>query len=174
MGTRIRRVIPFERDPKRDPGREPRHGFDRRGREQFERADLARRTLDASADASRNAGSSRAAWLIGPLLLCSIGAAIAFVMRGPDQVFGVAFGLVLALGLVWILISALFPASADRRCPQCGRATVIRIDVRVLTGLRCRSCSWRDESASAFVHAEDDGEPFEDAVLRERGRFRRF
>lgn len=93
-----------------------------------------------------------------------------FIFRGPDQIFGIAFGVVLSLGLLWILVSALLPAKPDRKCPQCGRDKLVRIDARKLHGLRCRACSWRDETASAFIHAEDDGGALEDIVLRERSR----
>jgi hypothetical protein len=163
-------VIPFEREPKRDRGREPSRSFERRAQRDL--------TNDATPHADPGAASrrdlaSRAGWLIGPLCLCAIAAAMLFVFRGPDEIFAIAFGLVLAIGLAWILISALFPASADRQCPRCGRASVVRADPNALTGLRCRACGWRDDSASSFIHAEDDGAPFEDVVLRERGRFRR-
>jgi len=162
-------VIPFEREPRRDRGREPKRDFARRAVLPETQAELA---ADESAPAPRT-GIDRAGWLIGPLLLCCVACAMLFIFRGPDQVFGIAFGVVLGLGLLWILVSALLPAQPDRNCPQCGRKTVERIDARTLHGLRCRACSWRDESASSFVHAEDDGRPLEDIVLRERGRFRR-
>jgi ribosomal protein L37AE/L43A len=97
-----------------------------------------------------------------------------FVFRGPDGVFGVVFGLVLALGLVWVVVSVLHPSHADRRCPRCGRGALERADRDSLAGVRCRSCSWRDDTASAFLLAEDEGEPFEDVVLRERTSRRRY
>lgn len=114
-------------------------------------------------------GEARGAWLLPPLMLAAIAAGALFVFRGPDQIFGVVFGLVLALGIVWILISTLLPARADRTCPLCGREGLVRLDSRSTQGLSCRLCSWRDESASAFLLAEEEGS-FEDAVLRERGR----
>jgi ribosomal protein L37AE/L43A len=162
-------VIPFEREPRRDRGREPKRDFARRTALPDASGEL---TKPSPAPAART-GVDRAGWMIGPLLLCCVACAMLFIVRGPDQIFGVAFGIVLCVGLVWILVSALLPARADRNCPQCGRKTVQRIDARTLHGLRCRACSWRDESASAFIHAEDDGRPLEDIVLRERGRFRR-
>jgi hypothetical protein len=113
---------------------------------------------------------SRAAWLAAPLLLAAIAAGVAFVLRGPDGVFGIAFGLVLVLGLGWILVSALFPARAERTCPQCGQEALERLDPDSAQGVVCRLCAWADESASAFLLLEDDGRPFEDIVLRGRGR----
>lgn len=115
-----------------------------------------------------------AGWLVAPLCLAALGAGVLLVLRGPDRVFGLVFALVLALGLGWIVISSLFPARADRTCPSCGKPTLSRLDPRTTHGLRCRSCPWRDETASSFLLAEDDGAPFEDIVLRERRQPRRF
>ena len=119
--------------------------------------------------ARRPARESRAAWFAAPLLLAAIAAGMAFVLRGPDQVFGVAFGIVVALGIGWVLVSALFPARADRTCPQCGGEGLERLDPDSSQGVVCRLCSWADESASSFLLLEDEGDPFEDIVLRGRG-----
>lgn len=169
-------MIPFEREPKRDRGREPRDNSPRSDRLRAGRGEVDRRLRESEAPQLAESGlsSGSAGWLVGPLILGSIAAAMLFVFRGPDEVFGVAFAVVLALGLLWILVSALFPASAERRCPRCRRPSIVRADAQKLTGLRCEACSWRDDSASAFIHAEDDGTPFEDIVLRERGKPRRF
>lgn len=120
--------------------------------------------------APRPARESRAAWFAAPLLLAAVAAGTAFVLRGPDGIFGLAFGLVLALGLGWILVSTLFPARAERTCPQCRRDGLERLDPDSSQGVVCRLCAWADESASAFLLLEDDGRPFEDIVLRGRGR----
>lgn len=112
----------------------------------------------------------RAAWLAAPLILAAIAAGVVFVMRGPDGLFGIVFGLVLALGLGWILISSLLPARAERRCPQCGGDGLERLDPDSSQGVVCRLCAWADESASGFLLLEDEGRPFEDIVLRGRGR----
>jgi hypothetical protein len=120
------------------------------------------------ARAGRTRRDTRAAWFAAPLLLAAAAAGTAFVLRGPDQVFGVAFGLVVALGLGWVLISALFPARADRTCPQCGGQGLERLDPDSSRGVVCRLCAWADESASAFLLLEDEGRPFEDIVLRGR------
>ena len=111
----------------------------------------------------------RAAWIIAPLMMGATAAGVLFVLRGPDAVFAVVFEIVLALGVLWILISALFPARADRTCPSCGGQGLERLDRESTAGLVCRLCSWRDASASCFLLVEDEG-PFEDVVLRERGQ----
>lgn len=167
-------MIPFEREPKREPGGEPRDDSTRGERRPAGRGAVDRRLREDEVPRATANVSSSAGWLIGPLILCSVAAAMLFVFRGPDEVFGIAFALVLAVGLSWILVSALSPARAERRCPRCRRLTVVRADAEKLTGLRCKACSWRDDSASAFLHAEEDGTPFENLVLRERDKHRRF
>ena len=102
-------------------------------------------------------------------MLSAAAAGLLFVWRGPDEVFGLVFGLVVALGIVWILISALLPGQAERTCPVCGGAGLERLDRETTRGLRCRLCRWQDESASSFLLAEEEG-PLEDIVLRERRR----
>jgi ribosomal protein L37AE/L43A len=114
-----------------------------------------------------------AGWLVAPLCLAAVVAGTLLIFRGPDGLFGFTFGLVLALGLAWILACSLFPARADRTCPQCGRRSLSRLDRQATHGLKCRQCGWLDEDASSFLLAEDSGQPFEDIVLRER-RPRRF
>jgi len=69
----------------------------------------------------------------------------------------------------WVLVSALWPARAERRCPACGKDALARLDARATHGLRCRACGWTDESASAWLLAEEEG-PLEEIVLAERGR----
>ena len=164
-------MIPFERDPGQH--RDPHHGSD----EGFTAARLRRRGVDEAllhAQAERRrAVESVGGWLVAPLLLAATAAAMLLVFRGPDRLFAVAFGVVLAFGLAWILISSLLPARADRTCPSCSRSTLTRLDPRSTQGLRCRACGWRDEGASSFLLAEDDGDALEDIVLRER-RFRRW
>jgi hypothetical protein len=110
---------------------------------------------------------ARTGWFIGPVLLFAVGAGIRFVMRGPDEIFGLCFAVLLGLGVLWILVSALLPARADRTCPQCGRDSLERLDPDSTKGVSCARCGWRDETASSFLMAEEEG-PLEDIVLRER------
>jgi hypothetical protein len=164
-------VIPFERDPGRQ--REPHGGPD----EDFAAARRGRGSVDEAllrGKPSRRGGlESLAGWLVAPLLLASTAAAMALALRGPDRLFAIAFGAVLVLGMAWILISSLSPARADRACPLCSRAALERLDPRSTQGLRCGACGWRDESASSFLLAEEDGDALEEVVLRRR-RFRRW
>ena len=122
--------------------------------------------LDAPRGEPGNGGPSvRGSWLIGPLLMAAVGAGALFVFRGPDHLFGIAFGLVLGLGFLWILVSTMFPAKPDRTCPSCGNESLERLDPSTTRGLACGSCSWRDETASSFYFAEaEDG--VEDLVPR--------
>jgi DNA-directed RNA polymerase subunit RPC12/RpoP len=106
------------------------------------------------------------------MLLFAVAAGVRLVFRGADEVFAVSFALLLALGVLWILISVLMPAKADRTCPRCRRSALGRIDPQSTQGVACRHCGYRDETASAFLLAEEEG-PLEDIVLRERQR-RRF
>lgn len=189
-------MIPFERDPghHRDPHRRADDGFDSARFRRGGADDALRKPASSHGDHAHGAGvhgsahdkpsspsmtnstardaGSIGGWLVAPLLLAATSASILLVLRGPDELFGVAFGLVLALGLAWILVSSLFPGKADRVCPECRRDALVRLDPRSTHGLRCRACGWRDESASSFLLAEDEGEPLEDIVLRER-RYRR-
>ncbi len=80
--------------------------------------------------------------------------------------------VLIALALLpagWVLVSALWPARAERGCPACKRDALARLDPRATHGLVCRACGWRDESASAWLLAEEEG-PLEDIVLAQRGR----
>jgi hypothetical protein len=113
---------------------------------------------------------SIAAWLVAPLILAAIGSAALLTIRGPDGVFAIAFGVVLALGSAWILACSLMPARPDRKCPECGAQALTRLDPNSSHGLRCKACSFRDPLASSFLFAEEDGAVLEDLALRERRR----
>ena len=181
-------MIPFERDPDRPP---PGRGSDRdrdgdarpdgegtwggrlRGFEPAARGRGRVREFPArrAADSPAAQRDGRGGWLVPPLMLAAIAAGLLFVFRGPDQIFGLCFGLVLALGILWIVVSALLPGRADRTCPSCGGAGLERLDPQSTHGVRCSLCAWQDETASSFLLAEEEG-PLEDIVLRERGRDR--
>ena len=72
-------------------------------------------------------------------------------------------------GVLWVALSALWPAKADRRCPKCGEDTLVRLDPDTTTGLRCSACDHVDPEATSWFLAEEEG-PLEDLVLRQRGR----
>ncbi|MCC7013130.1 MAG: hypothetical protein IT454_11250 [Planctomycetes bacterium] len=165
-------MIPFEREP--GEHREPHHGRGERWRPR-----------DAVDPALRSAGEPRvarahsrleawASWLVAPLFLAAIAAGLLLITRGPDQLFALAFGLVLMLGSSWIVACSLFPARADRTCPRCGDEALVRLDPQSARGVRCSACSWRDPSVSSFLLAEDDGADLEQIALRERAHPRRF
>ena len=110
---------------------------------------------------------ARGGWLLPLVFLGAIAAGVAVVLRAPAWLFAAAFGALIAAGLAWVVISAWFPAAADRRCPACGALSIERLDLRTTTGLACGRCGWRDESASSFLLAEEEG-ALEPLVLAER------
>jgi hypothetical protein len=120
-------------------------------------------------DPRRERAHHRAGWLVAPLLLGASLAAVRLVISGPDALFAWAAGAALASALAWVLVSVLFPASADRTCPACGQSALERLDRGSTRGLGCARCGWRDEAASSFLLAEEEG-PLEHAVLAERRR----
>ena len=169
-------MIPFDQDGSsaRDPGRSV-GGAGREARLARGGADdalldeLAERKREATRTTQRRQRWERiGGWLVAPLCLSATVAAVLFIQRGPDHVFGAVFTGVLALGLAWILISSLFPGRADRRCPGCGRQTLERLDRRSTRGVRCRACGLVDAHSSSFLLAEDEGEQLEDIALRDR------
>lgn len=111
----------------------------------------------------------RGSWLLPPILVAAVATAAMLVRGDLGGLFGLAFGLLVALGLTWILISVFFPPRADRSCPACGQETLERLDPRSTSGVRCSACGHRDEQRSAWLMAEEEG-PLEPTVLRERGR----
>lgn len=109
------------------------------------------------------------AWCAPALFLGAVLLGVWIVFARPFSLFG---GVLLGLACVpigWVLVSALWPARAERRCPACKGDTLVRLDARATHGLGCSACSYRDESASAWLLAEEDG-PLEEIVLAQRGR----
>lgn len=111
-------------------------------------------------------------WLAPVLPFVFLAATLAgvwIVKRGPVGLFGALVAVAIVLGLGWILASALLPAApADRRCPACGAEDGLAPAFEDTTrGVACRSCDYSDETASAWMIAEEDG-PLESIVLRER------
>jgi hypothetical protein len=111
------------------------------------------------------------AWCAPALLLGAVLLAAWIVFARPFSLFGLVLGAVAAVPIGWVLVSALWPARAERRCPGCGADALARLDARATHGLVCRACGWRDESASAWLLAEEEG-PLEEIVLAQRGRGR--
>lgn len=102
-----------------------------------------------------------------PSLLAATACAVAFVLRGPDQVFGIAAAVLFGLAILWILISVFSPARAERICSSCGAEALRRLDPQTTRGIICAACGFVDEQHSAFLLAEEEG-PLEPIVLRER------
>jgi hypothetical protein len=107
------------------------------------------------------------AWLIAPTLIAATATGILFVLRGPDRFFGYAVATLFALAVAWMLISVFFPAAPERKCPQCGRESLRRLDARTLHGVACSACGYSDAEQSAFLMAEEEGS-IESIVLSER------
>lgn len=129
----------------------------------------------ASRSASpRRAPSARgrgvAGWLVPPLLLGATAFGVWVVLAGPSGMFGWVVGALVVLALGWVLVSSLFPGSADRTCPACGRDTLVRLDDST-RGVVCKACHHRDETASAFFLAEEEG-ALEPELLARRRRYR--
>ena len=110
----------------------------------------------------------RAAWLAPLAVLGALALAFAVTQARPAWLAGAALAAILALVVVWILVSVLWPGRADRVCPSCGAAAVERLDAGDVVGRRCSACGWSDAAESAWLLAEEDGEPLEPLVLRRR------
>jgi hypothetical protein len=108
-------------------------------------------------------------WLVAPLMLAAVALAGLLVLRLPFGVFGKCLAVLFALPFLWILVSVLWPARADRTCPRCGGAGLRRIDPGTTHGVACSACGWRDEGESAWLLAEEEG-PLEEIVLAQRRR----
>lgn len=112
---------------------------------------------------------ARLGWLVGPVALLAALAAMALLRRGPSGLLGAVLIGLLALAMGWIFLSVFWPARAERTCPRCARAALVRLDARATIGIRCRACGFEDPSASSWLLAEEDG-PLESIVLEQRGR----
>ena len=110
--------------------------------------------------------SERWGWLVPPLCLTAALAGGWIVLGAPHALLGTAVVFFL-VPILWVLASSLWPARAERTCPACKSERLERIDRSATVGITCRACGWRDESASAWLLAEEEG-PLEKIVLAER------
>jgi len=108
-----------------------------------------------------------AGWLVPPLALAAVGLGLWLGLKRPPWLFALFAGAALLVPVGWVLVSALWPGKADRRCPACAQDTLARLDPHSTTGLGCSACGFRDESASAWLLAEEEG-PLEKLVLAQR------
>lgn len=104
-------------------------------------------------------------------LLATAAIPVLFVLRRPSGLFAWVAGGALTLLFLWIFVSTLWPARADRTCPECGEEGLERLSESSTHGLRCTRCEWSDETVSAWLLAEEEG-PLEETVLEERRRGR--
>ena len=116
----------------------------------------------------------RSAALAVLLPLVALGAvvvALSIVRRPPAGLFGWSIAILFGVSMLWILVSVLWPAHAERRCQKCGRSALVRLDPNTTHGVRCEACGFEDESQSSWLLAEEEG-PLEDVVLASRKRKR--
>ena len=106
-------------------------------------------------------------FVLPPLMLLAALAGGVFALRNPVHVFGWIVAALFAVVVGWVFVSVLWPGRADRTCPACKREKLERADSDSTTGLACAACGWRDETASSFYLAEEEG-PFEHVVLSQR------
>ncbi len=125
---------------------------------------------DPARDRRRTLHPAWVQWCAPLVLLGAVLGGVALVQLRPPP-FGVLLAGLLLLPLGWVLISTLWPARAERRCPACAADALARSDPRATHGLVCRACGFRDDSASAWLLAEEEG-GLEELVLAQRGRRR--
>jgi len=108
-------------------------------------------------------------WLMPPLFLSAVGLALWLVFNASGNYFAWGAGLIIALTLLWVLVSTIFPRGpAERICPACGADTLVRAEASTTSGLVCKSCLWRDDEVSSFLLAEEEEDPIETTVLQRR------
>lgn len=114
--------------------------------------------------------TSRLAWLLPPLLLAAAAGGVALVLREPTWLLGVLLTVAIGAVFLWVLVSSLTPATADRACPACGEPRLVRLDPASTTGVRCEACGHRDAARSSFYLAEEEGSLEELVLAHRRGR----
>jgi hypothetical protein len=118
---------------------------------------------------SPTVAAARGLWLAPLALLGAVGLGTWIVFARPLTLFGVVLVVLATVPVAWVLVSALLPAKADRGCPACEADALARSDPMATHGLVCRACGWSDDSASAWLLAEEEG-PLEELVLAARAR----
>jgi Zn ribbon nucleic-acid-binding protein len=110
-------------------------------------------------------------WFVAPIALVAVGVGLWLALRRPLVLFWCLLAGLVLVPVGWTLVSALWPGKAERNCPACRKDALARMDSSSTVGIRCTACGWRDESASAWLLAEEEG-PLEEVVLAQRGRKR--
>ena len=112
-----------------------------------------------------------APWLLPPAIVAGLALALWLLRGSPPESLRYAAGALFVVPVLWVVVSALWPARADRTCPRCGRDSLRRLSRANTQGLVCTRCDWRDPAASSWFLAEEEG-PLEDLVLEQRERKR--
>lgn len=99
-------------------------------------------------------------------------AGVAWILHRPPNIWGYVFSILFLIAMSWIVISVLWPAHADRTCPECGSEKLERLDPSTTIGIRCSGCGFVDDSKSSWLLAEEEG-PLENLVLEQRRARRR-
>jgi len=110
----------------------------------------------------------RLAWVVAPVLLLAVGAAFVLLRTQPAAFFTTVLVVVFLAPFAWGLVSVLFPAYADRKCPECGELSVEALSEEDLHGVHCTACGYVDRDASAWKFAEERDQPLEPFVLESR------
>ncbi len=106
--------------------------------------------------------------LIPIVLLGTVGLVVAFVVHPGGAPSPLVIGGIVVLLFAWIGVSVLWPARADRRCPDCKGDHLQRMDPTSAEGLRCPDCGWKDPSASGWYLAEEELEALEPLAMERR------
>lgn len=109
-----------------------------------------------------------ASWLVAPLLLAAMLGTFVLIRKAPEGVFTLFIAAVCAVPVIWGLVSILFPASPDRRCPECGELGLEAMSELELHGVRCTDCGYEDESVGTWIFAEERDAPLEPLVIASR------
>ena len=109
-----------------------------------------------------------ASWLIGPAFLVVIIGAVVLIRNGPEQLFTVVIAGVVLLPVLWGIVSMLFPAYPDRRCPECNELALETMADDALYGLSCTACGHVDDTATAWKFLEERDNPLEPLVIKSR------
>lgn len=109
-------------------------------------------------------------WILPILVIGAIALAIGLLRIGGPNLPFILLGAVLSLALVWIVVSTLNPARANRTCEECGEEALERLDPGTTRGVVCSSCGHTDRDASSWYFAEEEETALEKIVLAERGR----
>lgn len=102
------------------------------------------------------------------LMLTSVGLVMVLIIRPGGGPSPLIIGGILVLIFAWIGVSVLWPARADRSCPQCKADALERMNPQSAVGLLCKLCGWSDDTASGWYLAEEEMEALEPLAMERR------